>query len=64
MRLPCPEYEILEENEKELRVKMNLHINYELEKVILSNLGEVKVLSPQSLKDTIEDKIKAYLKSI
>jgi predicted DNA-binding transcriptional regulator YafY len=59
-----PEYEILEENEKELRVKMNLHINYELEKVILSNLGEVKVLSPQSLKDTIEDKIKAYLKSI
>jgi len=59
-----PEYEILEENEKELRVKMNLHINYELEKVILSNLGEVKVVSPQSLKDTIEDKIKAYLKNI
>lgn len=57
-----PEYEILIENESEFIVKMNLHINYELEKLILSNLGDIKVLAPQSLIDSIDKKVKDFLK--
>ena len=56
-----PEYEILVENDSELRVKMNLHINYELEKVILANLNDLKVIAPNSLKESIDEKITNYL---
>lgn len=54
-------YEIVSDTENELIVKMNLHINYELEKLILSNLGNIKVLAPQSLIDSIDKKIQDYL---
>ena len=42
---------------------MNLHINYELEKLILLNLGEVKVLVPDSLKVSIDERVKKHLKT-
>ncbi|MEY5049699.1 MAG: hypothetical protein RLZZ175_3058 [Bacteroidota bacterium] len=55
------DFEIITDNENELIIKMNLHINYELEKLILSNLGNIKVLAPQSLIDSIDKKIQDYL---
>ncbi len=55
------DYEIVSDTENELIIKMNLHINYELEKLILSNLGNIKVLAPQSLIDSIDKKIQDYL---
>lgn len=42
---------------------MNLHINYVLVKLILSNLGEVKVLAPDSLKVSIDKRVKKHLKT-
>lgn len=58
-----PIYEVIEDSDTQLLVKMDLHINYELEKLILSNLGGVKVISPKSLKEAIDEKVKTYLKN-
>ncbi|MBX9785641.1 MAG: WYL domain-containing protein [Chitinophagaceae bacterium] len=58
--------EILIDNEKELRIRMNVVINYELSSTILSYGESVKVIKPLSLKNDIKriitNTIKQYRK--
>lgn len=51
-------------NDDTLEVSLELMINYELERLILSYAGQVKVLKPvklvRSIRDTLKDAVGVY----
>ena len=58
-----PSQTILIDNEKELRIQLNIRINYELEEQILKQGEKVKVIEPLELKELIKNRIKSALEN-
>lgn len=56
-----PSQTILIDNEKELRIQLNIRINYELEEQILKQGEKVKVIEPIELKELIKNRITSAL---
>ncbi len=48
---------VLIDNEEELRIQLNIRINYELEEQILKQGEKVTVIEPQELKELIKNRI-------